>query len=108
KTDAGQNRDYWPFFQLEHFITYKTHLAGVAVWKKAAEHTRKNRPPRGGLGPRKKNSVLCPRRHYHAHADCNAAQEIRDWHGLCCPLVLEAPADGAHGMPLSTVRDTAS
>src|SRR4030095_1158572 len=33
KTDAGHNRDYWPFFQLEQFITYKAHLAGVAVEK---------------------------------------------------------------------------
>src|SRR4029450_8518580 len=62
----------------------------------------------GAPGTRKKHSLLCPRCHYHAHADANAAQHIRDWYGLCCPLVLEAPADGAHGMPLSTVRDTAS
>lgn len=108
KTDAGQNRDYWPFFQLEHFITYKTHLAGVAVEKVPAAYTSKSCHRCGALGTRKKHSLLCPRCHYHAHADANAAQNIRDWHGLCCPLVLEAPADGAHGMPLSTVRDTAS
>jgi hypothetical protein len=31
---------------------------------------------------------------------------IRDWYGWGCPLVLEAPADGAHGTPLNTVRDS--
>jgi putative transposase len=31
QSDAGQNRDYWPFYQLERFIGYKAQLAGVAV-----------------------------------------------------------------------------
>ena len=107
KADAGQNRDYWPFFQLEQFITYKAHLAGVAVEKVPAAYTSKSCHHCGALGMRKKHAFLCQRCYYHAHADANAAQNIRDWHGLCCPLVLEAPVDGAHGMPLNTVRKTA-
>ena len=31
KSDAGQNRDYWPFCQLETFVRYKALAAGVAV-----------------------------------------------------------------------------
>jgi IS605 OrfB family transposase len=107
KTDAGQNRDYWPFFQLEQYITYKAHLAGVAVEKVPAAYPSKSCHRCGALGTRKKRTFLCPRCHYQAHADANAAQNIRDWDGLCCPLVLEAPADGAHGMPPNTVQKAA-
>ena len=105
KADAGQNRDYWPFFQLEQFITYKAHLAGVAVEKVPAAYTSKSCHRCGALGHRRKHAFACARCHYHAHADANAAQTIRDWYGWCCPLVLEAPAEGAHGTPLNTVRE---
>jgi putative transposase len=107
KADAGQNRDYWPFFQLEQFVTYKAHLASVAVEKVPAAYTSKSCHQCGALGHRKKHVFACTRCHYHAHADANAAQNIRDWHGWCCPLVLEAPADGAHDTPLNTVRKAA-
>lgn len=107
KTDAGQNRDYWPFFQLEQFIIYKAQLAGVPVEKVPAAYTSKSCHRCGALGSRKKHAFVCQRCHYHAHADANAAQNIRDWLGWCCPLVLEAPADGAHDLPLNTVREAA-
>ena len=107
KTDAGQNLDYWPFFQLEQFIVYKAQLAGVAVEKVPAAYTSKSCHRCGALGSRKTQAFVCHRCHYHAHADANAAQNIRDWHGLCCPLVLEAPTDGAHDLPLHTVREAA-
>jgi IS605 OrfB family transposase len=108
KADAGQNRDYWPFYQLEHFITYKAHLAGVVVEKVPAAYTSKSCHQCGALGNRKKHAFSCARCHYHAHADANAAQNIRDWYGWCCPLVLEAPGDGPHGMAPNTVRDSAA
>jgi IS605 OrfB family transposase len=107
KTDAGENRDYWPCFQLEQFIIYKATLAGVAIEKVPAAYTSKSCHRCGALGIRKRHRFVCPRWDYHAHADANAAQNIRDWQGLCCPLVLEAPADGAYGMPLNTVRKAA-
>ena len=31
QSDAGQNRDYWPFYQLEVFVRYKALAAGVQV-----------------------------------------------------------------------------
>ncbi len=107
KTDAGKNRDFWPFFQLEQFIGYKAQLAGVPVEKVPAAYTSKSCHRCGALGSRKKHAFACQRCHYHAHADANAAQNIRDWLGWCCPLVLQAPADGAHGLSLHTVRKAA-
>jgi putative transposase len=107
KTDAGKNRDYWPFFQLEQFILYKAHLAGVEVEKVPAAYTSKSCHRCGAFGTRKRHGFVCSRCTYHAHADANAAMNVRDWQGLCCPLVLEASADGAHGMSPNTVREAA-
>ena len=104
KTDAGQNRDYWPCSQLAQFISYKAQLAGVAVEHVPAAYTSQMCHRCGALGTRKQHTFVCRRCHYHAHADANAAQNIRDWHGRCCPLVLEAPGDGAHDLPRNTVR----
>ncbi len=105
KADAGQNRDYWPFFQLEQFITYKAQLAGILVEKVPAAYTTKTCHRCGQINPRIKHAYHCARCGRHAHADANAAMNIRDWLGWCCPLVLEAPVDGAHGTPPNTVRD---
>jgi hypothetical protein len=105
KADAGKNRDYWPFLQLEQFIIYKAQLAGVAVEKVPAAYTSKSCHRCGALGSRKKHAFSCPRCTYHAHSDANAAMNIRDWYGWCCPLVLQAPVDGAHDLPLNTVRE---
>src|SRR5262249_561908 len=79
KADAGQNRDYWPFFQLEQFITYKAQLAGVAVEHVPAVYTSKSCHRCGALGTRTRHHFVCPRCAYHAHADANAAMNVRDW-----------------------------
>jgi len=107
KADAGQNRDYWPFYQLEQFIRYKATLAGIAVEHVPAAYTSKSCHRCGALGIRKGHAFHCPRCHRHAHADANAGMNIRDWQGLCCPLVLEAPGDGAHDLPPNMVRKVA-
>lgn len=107
RRDAGQNRDYWPFYQLEQFIAYKAQLAGVAVEHVPAAYTSKSCHRCGALGTRTHHRFACPRCHYHAHADANASMNIRDWLGLGCPLVLEAPADGAHDLPPNMVQKAA-
>lgn len=107
KSDAGQNRDYWPFYQLEQFITYKAQLAGVPLDTVPAAYTSQSCRRCGALGTRNGHAFACKRCHYHAHADANAAMNIRAWHGWCCPWVLEAPTDGAHGLPPNMVRDSA-
>lgn len=107
KTDAGQNLDYWPFYQLEQFISYKAQLAGIAIEHIPAAYTSKSCHRCGALGTRTRHRFVCPRCHAHAHADANAGMNIRDWLGLCCPLVLEAPADGAHDLPPDMVRKVA-
>ena len=107
KSDAGQNRDYWPFYQLEQFIVYKARWAGIPIEKIPAAYTTQTCHRCGQLNPRKKYTYHCTRCGRQAHADANAAQNIRDWYGMCCPLVLEAPVDGPHGTALNTVRETA-
>jgi IS605 OrfB family transposase len=107
KSDAGQNRDYWPFRQLEQFIGYKARLAGVALQKVPAAYTSKTCHACGHINNRKKHAYRCERCGRQAHADANAAMNIRDWEGLRCPLVLEAPTDGRHGTAPNMVREAA-
>jgi len=107
KADAGQNRDYWPTFQLEQFILYKAQGCAVPVEHYPAPYTSKTCHRCGALGIRRGHRFLCQRCHTHAHADANAGMNIRDWLGLCCPLVLEAPRDGAYDLPPNMVQKVA-
>ncbi len=84
KTDAGQNRDAWPFFQLEHYITYKAQLAGIAVEKVPAASTSQSCHRCGALGTRNRHRFVCRRCAYHAHADANAAQNTAL--GMACAV----------------------
>lgn len=108
KSDAGQNRDYWPFHQLETFVRYKALAAGVLVKTVPARYTSKTCHRCGALNDRKKHAYVCTRCGYQAHADANAAMNIRDWHGLCCPLELEVSAGGPYDPALKRVRKTAA
>lgn len=106
KSDAGQNRDYWPFYQLETFVRYKALEAGVRVEAVRPHYTSKTCHRCGALNERKKHAYVCTRCGYQAHADANAAMNIRDWHGLCCPLGLDVPAGGPYDPALKRVRET--
>ncbi|WP_412852130.1 zinc ribbon domain-containing protein [Ectothiorhodospira shaposhnikovii] len=105
KSDAGQNRDYWPFFQLETFVAYKAVQAGVAIDKIRPHYTSKTCHHCGAINDRKKHAYVCTRCGHKAHADANAAMNVRDWHGLCCPLNLEDLAGGLHEPALNPVRE---
>jgi IS605 OrfB family transposase len=108
KSDAGQNRDYWPFYQLETFARYKAMAAGVAVDQVRPHYTSQTCHRCGALNKRHKHAYVCTRCGHKAHADANAAINIRDWYGLCCPLVLDAPAGGLHEPAPNWVRETAA
>jgi len=106
KSDAGQNRDYWPFYQLETFVRYKALEAGVVVDKVRPHYTSQSCHRCGFINKRHKHAYVCTRCGYKAHADANAAMNIRDWHRLCCPLVLDVPTGGPHEPAPNWVRET--
>ncbi len=107
KSDAGQNRDFWPFYQLEQFIAYKAQLSSVGMEKVPPAYTSKSCHACGRINTRKKHAYTCTCG-YTAHADANAAMNIRDWQGLCCPVVLDARPGGLNESALNTVRDSAA
>jgi IS605 OrfB family transposase len=108
KSDADQNLDYWPFYQLETFARYKAMAAGVAVDAVCPHYTTQTCCRCGALNNRRKHAYVCTRCGHKAHADANAAINIRDWYGLCCPLVLDAPAGGLHEPAPNWVREMAA
>lgn len=108
RSDAGQNRDYWPFHQLETFARYKAMALGIAIDAVRPHYTSKTCHHCGALNERKKHAYVCSRCGHKAHADANAGQNIRDWYGLCCPLELDVPSGGPHGPALNPVSQTAA
>ena len=72
KSDAGQNRDYWPLYQLEQFVRYKSVQAGVPVDQVRPHYTSKACHARGHIGIRKKHRFECPHCGHKAHAAANA------------------------------------
>jgi IS605 OrfB family transposase len=105
KSDAGQNRDYWPFHQMETFVRYKAMAAGVAVDAVRTHYTSQTCHRCGAINKRHKHAYVCARCGHKAHADANAAMNIRDWHGLCCPMVLDVPTGWPHELALNWVSE---
>ena len=88
KSDAGNNRDSWAYYQLEQFTRYKAIRAGVPVESIPAPYTSKSDHRNGVIGKRN--------RHwfrgfdgYNCDADWNASQNIGQWLGFSCPLDLQ-------------------
>lgn len=107
KRDAGHNRDYWPYYDLETKIVYKAALAGVPVEKAPPAYTSKSCCHCGAIGFRERQSFRCPRCGYRGHADHNASRNVGRWIGASCPLALErgAPVMGAP-VPVGAVDDS--
>lgn len=114
KSDAGKNRDYWPFFQLEQFSKYKCLLQSVPVENVPAPYTSKTHNVCGRIGVRKGFDFYCPHCDKHEHADANAGRNIGQWTGMFCAFdPSKAPAvitgvDLTHGVydgPLNLVSD---
>lgn len=86
KSDAGKNRDYWPFFQLETFVFYKSELSSVAVEKIPAPYTSKTHHACGRIGVRNRHDFYCAYCDKHEHADGNAARNIGGYVGMFCAV----------------------
>jgi IS605 OrfB family transposase len=71
KADAGENRDDWPFYQLEQFMSYKAQLAGGPVEKVPAAYTSQGCHACGRINRRDKHAYRCERCGRQAHADAN-------------------------------------
>jgi IS605 OrfB family transposase len=95
KSDNGQNRDYWPFYQLEKFCGYKAALSSVPVEKIPAAYSSKTHHTCGHIGLRKGNDFYCPHCDKHEHADGNAARNIGEPWGMFCAI---EPSNGSSVM----------
>lgn len=84
------------------------HWLRVWRWTKFVITTPASPAPHcGAINKRHKHAYVCTRCGHKAHADANAAMNIRDWYGLCCPLILDASMGGPHELALNPVRQTA-
>lgn len=74
----------WPFHQFEKFLSYKVEALGKDVVFVDARYTSQRCSSCGHLykGNRKKSRFSCVHCKYHAHADVNAAVNIRNAHIL--------------------------
>ncbi len=103
KGKAEENRDFWPYYDLEVKIRYKAALAGIPVEKVPPAYTSRTCCRCGAIGNRHRHSFHCQRCGYQGHADHNAARNIARWLGLSCPLRLEVSTGGVHDTPPSSV-----
>ncbi|MEW6737548.1 MAG: transposase [Acidobacteriota bacterium] len=113
KADAGENRDYWPYYQLQQMIIYKAGLAGVAVEFVPAAYTSQACCKCHWLGERDGEHFFCPNCGYQGHSDHNASRNIGSWTGMACLIVLKkgcavmaqsARSNGVYDDPLSSVN----
>jgi IS605 OrfB family transposase len=109
KSDAGNNRDHWAYYQLEQFTRYKAAQAGVPVESVPAPYTSKSDHRNGVIGKRVKH-WFTGHDGYRCNADWNASQVIGKWLGFACPLSLQKAVavmaavdsgDGVDGSPLT-------
>jgi IS605 OrfB family transposase len=109
KSDAGNNRDYWAYSQLEKFTMYKAIREGVPFEKIFPAYTSKSDHRNGMIGKRVKH-WFTGHDGYCCNADWNAAQNIGQWVGFACPLDLQKavavmamadPGDGVNDSPLT-------
>lgn len=114
KSDAGENRDNWAFYQLETFTRYKAIRAGVPVESVPAPYTSKSDHRNGVIGKRNRHQFV-GFDGYRCNADWNASQVIGRWLGFSCPLDLQKAlsamggvdsADGVNDSPLNLERGT--
>jgi IS605 OrfB family transposase len=104
KADAANNRDYWPYYDLEIKIEYKAKLAGIAFEKIPAAYTSKACCKCHYIGERDGEHFYCPNCGYQGHSDHNASRNIGSWTAMACLVVLKPKADNSV-MVLSARQD---
>jgi putative transposase len=109
KSDPGNNRDSWAYYQLEQFTCYQAIKAGVLVEFIPAPYTSKLDHRKGVIG-NINSHWFRGFDGYHCDADWNASQNIGQWLGFSCPLSLQKTVsvtdtdgfeDGVYGSPLN-------
>ncbi len=85
KSDAGNNRHTWSYFQLETLTRYKAIKNAVPFELIPAPYTSKSDHRNGVIGKRNGNWFR-GFDGYQCNADWNASQNIGQWPGFSCPL----------------------
>lgn len=100
RSDAGNNRHRWSFYDLQQKTEYKLNLAGRQLLLRPAPYTSKSDSRNGILGKRDRHDFV-GFDGWQVNADWNAARNIAKWDGFACPLGLYVPQDAAFDSPQS-------
>ncbi|MGK7962745.1 RNA-guided endonuclease TnpB family protein [Crocosphaera sp.] len=109
RSDAGNNRHTWSYFQLENLTCYKAIKNSVPFELIPAPYTSKSDHRNGVIGKRN-GHWFRGFDGYQCNSDWNASQNIGQWLGFSCPLDLEKTVsvmdagglkDGVNGSPLN-------
>ncbi len=111
RSDSGNSRHTWSYFQLETLTRYKAIKNGVPFELVPAPYTSKSDHRNGVIGKRN-GHWFRGFDGYQCNSDWNASQVIGQWLGFSCPLDLEKTVsvmdagglkDGVNGSPLTKV-----
>jgi len=98
RSDAGNSRHRWAFYDLQMKTAYKMELLGRQLILRPAPYTSKSDSRNGILGKRDGHSFV-GFDGWQVNADWNAARNIAKWDGFACPLGLYVPGDGVFDSP---------
>jgi len=82
----GENLFSWSFRHLESLIRKKALAENIPLDVVSRHYTSQTCHRCGAINQRNGSRYKCDRCGYEAHADVNAARNIRDWYGRHCPL----------------------
>jgi IS605 OrfB family transposase len=98
RSDAGNSRHRWAFYDLQLKTAYKMELLGRPLILRPAPYTSQSDSRNGILGKRDGHNFV-GFDGWQANADWNAARNIAKWDGFACPLGLYVSQDGAFEDP---------
>lgn len=100
RSDAGDSRHAWAYYDLELKIAYKLAQIGREVHSRPCAYTSKTSSYDGRLGRRDGHWFYAPSGE-RCNSDWNAARNIAMWDGRTCSLELQALGNGAFDNPHS-------